>query len=245
MNLDPARARMARRFGPEAHAWMDALPARITELAERWGLKVGEPYPTGNSSVAVRCDDVVLKLSPQVDFLAEQVRVLRMYEPSGRVPKVFQHEDGAMVMEIIEPGTFVTEAPPPAEFAALMADLHAVGDPAIAERDIRTALEEFFVRVENRGVDIGSARQLRDELVATQDDVVLLHGDLHFNNILAGPRGLMVIDPKACAGDRAFDTIDYAMAAPDRVRELADAASLDVDRIVAWRQVLHWVDSPP
>ncbi|ONI79228.1 hypothetical protein ALI144C_25690 [Actinosynnema sp. ALI-1.44] len=244
MNLEPARARMRRRFGPEAHAWMDALPARIADLARRWALTPGEPYPTGNSSVAIRCGDVVLKLSPQVDFLAEQARVLRMYEPSGRVPRVFQHEDGAMVMEIIEPGTFVTEVPPPEEFAALMTDLHAVGDPAVAERDMLAYTEEFFDRMESRGVDIGSSRQLRDELVATQDDVVLLHGDLHFHNILVGPRGLMVIDPKACAGDRAFDAIDYAMAAPDRVKELAKAANLDAERIAAWRRMLHWVDSP-
>lgn len=244
MDLEPARARMVRRFGPGAHAWMAAVPGRIAELAERWNLEPGEPYPTGNSSVAVRCGDVVLKLSPQVAFLAEQVRVLRMYEPSGRVPRVLQHEDGAMVMEVVEPGTFVTGVPPAGEFAELMADLHAAGDPAIAERDMFSYTDELFDRVESHGVDIGSARELRDELVASQTDIVLLHGDLHFGNILDGPRGLMVIDPKACAGDRAFDAVDYAIAAPDRIGELAKAAGLDADRLAAWRQVLHWVSSP-
>nr|WP_225882432.1 aminoglycoside phosphotransferase family protein [Streptomyces aureocirculatus] len=37
----------------------------------------------------------------------------------------------------------------------------------------------------------------------------LLHGDLHLGNVLdGGQRGLMAIDPKACAGDPCFDAVD-------------------------------------
>ncbi|MET0236153.1 MAG: aminoglycoside phosphotransferase family protein [Kibdelosporangium sp.] len=102
----------------------------------------------------------------------------------------------------------------------------------------------MFERLEKRGVDIGSPRPLRDELVASQPETVLLQGDLHFHNIITGPRGLMVIDPKAAAGERAFDALDYAMAAPSRIKTLAEAAGLDPDRVQAWRRVFSWVSSP-
>ncbi|MBP2331111.1 streptomycin 6-kinase [Kibdelosporangium banguiense] len=245
MNLQPARARLVRRFGEDVNAWVDQLPARIADLADRWHLQVGEPYPTGNSSIAIRCGAGVLKLSPQEDFLDEQVEIMQMFVHSRRVPMVFSAEPGAVLMETIEPGTFVTETPPPEEFAELMGDLHAAGDPAAARRELAGYTEEIFERFERRGVDIGSPRKLRDELVASQPETVLLHGDLHFHNIIHGARGkLMVIDPKACAGERAFDAMDYAVAEPSQVKALARAANLDVERVEAWRQVFSWVSSP-
>jgi streptomycin 6-kinase len=234
---------MVRRFGPDVHAWMDQLPEWIADLAARWDLTVDEPYPHGNSSVAIRCGDTVLKLSPDVEFIDEQVRILHLFAGTGRAPEIFAHEPGAVLMEIIEPGTYVTEAPPPGEFAELLSDLHSVGEPAAAPRELAGYTEEIFVRFENRGVDIGNPRPLRDELVASQPETVLLHGDLHFHNILVGSR-LMVIDPKACAGERAFDAMDYAIAAPSQMAALAKAADLDLDRLAAWRQVFGWVESP-
>jgi streptomycin 6-kinase len=243
MNLEPVRARLERRFGPDAHAWVDQLPERIADLAARWHLTVLQPYPHGNSSLAIRCAGAVLKLSPDVEFLDEQVRILRLFADSGRVPEIFADEPGAVLMATIEPGAYVTEAPPPDEFAELLRDLHSVGDPDAAARALAGYTEEIFVRFESRGVDIGNPRPLRDELVASQPENVLLHGDLHFRNVLTGPR-LMVIDPKAYAGERAFDAMDYAIAAPSRTAELAKAAGLDLERLEAWRQVFSWVRSP-
>lgn len=245
MNLEPVRARLVRRFGEDVNEWVDQLPERVADLAKRWRITPREPYPTGNSSVAIRCDDAVLKLSPDTEFLEEQFDVMQLFVHSRRVPMVFSSEPGAVLMEAIEPGTFVTEAPPPEEFAELVGDLHVAGDPAGARRELAGYTEEIFERFERRGVDIGSPRKLRDELVASQPETVLLHGDLHFHNIIHGEQGkLMVIDPKACAGERAFDATDYAIAAPSQVKALAKAADLDVERVKAWRQVFSWVGSP-
>lgn len=43
-------------------------------------------------------------------------------------------------------------------------------------------------------------------LLATERDVVVLHGDLHHDNVLDfGPRGWLAIDPKSLIGERGFD----------------------------------------
>ncbi|OUC96640.1 hypothetical protein CA984_14275 [Streptosporangium minutum] len=40
----------------------------------------------------------------------------------------------------------------------------------------------------------------------------LVHGDLHPGNVLdGGPRGLVVIDPRPCVGDPAFDAVDWVL----------------------------------
>ncbi|TCO48102.1 aminoglycoside phosphotransferase family protein [Actinocrispum wychmicini] len=247
MDLAPVRARLVRRFGPDIHDWVDLVPDRVAELADRWGLKVGEPYGTGNTSVVFRCDAGVLKVSPQVEFTAEQVRTLQLFEPTGRVPKVLMHADGAVLMETIEPGEPVVTPPPLDDYAQFLRDLRT---PATeGPRHLAEGTEEIFVRVEQRGVDVGDARRIRDELVSSQTEQVLLHGDLHLFNVLNGPK-LMAIDPKACLGDPCFDAVDYALATKRSedllagssiIAAVAKAADLDVDRLAAWCRVFAWM----
>ena len=51
------------------------------------------------------------------------------------------------------------------------------------------------------------AEVLFAELIASQTETLLLHGDLHHENILsAGRRPWLAIDPKGVVGERAYDT---------------------------------------
>jgi streptomycin 6-kinase len=72
---------------------------------------------------------------------------------------------------------------------------------------------------------------------------VLLHGDLHPGNVLDGgaTRGLVAIDPRACAGDPAFHAIDWIVWRADggdaverRIATLAPVAGVEGDRLHAW-----------
>lgn len=49
------------------------------------------------------------------------------------------------------------------------------------------------------------AAEIAEQLLTDQRDVRPLHGDLHHENIIFGPRGWLVIDPKGVLGDPAFD----------------------------------------
>src|SRR5262249_41551806 len=67
--------------------------------------------------------------------------------------------------------------------------------------------------------DFDRAHALARELAADQPACLLLHGDLHPGNVLDGgpQRGLVAIDPRACAGDPAFDAADWVvLGAEDR-----------------------------
>ncbi len=74
---------------------------------------------------------------------------------------------------------------------------------------------------------------------------MLLHGDLHPGNVLDGGagRGLVAIDPKACAGDPCFDAVDFVVAGAGRegvearCAGVAAAYGLDPDRLHAWSRV--------
>jgi streptomycin 6-kinase len=96
------------------------------------------------------------------------------------------------------------------------------------------------------GVFASAARAARELLAAPRDPVVL-HGDLHHDNVLdGGARGWLAIDPKGVFGERGFDyanlfrTPDAAIAlAPGRMSRQADiaAAAADLDR----RRLLTWI----
>lgn len=84
------------------------------------------------------------------------------------------------------------------------------------------------------------------ELLAAQQDVVVLHGDIHHSNILDfGPRGWLAIDPKGLIGERGFEfanvfcnpSRDIALSS-GRLRRQLDAvekaARLDRIRLLKW-----------
>jgi streptomycin 6-kinase len=262
---DAITARLVRRFGPPVTSWAAGLPDLVTDVAARWDLTVGETFASGASSVAIRvttADGIaaVLKLSPDLPFVAEQVAVLRQFEPSGRVPLVLVADIdlGAVLMTGIRPGTMVRELPvppTPAEFADLLTALHGVPlpPPGLLPRDLRQWTDEFMHRAVDRLEDppIGAhltradfelAQRERDRLCTTPARIVLLHGDLNLGNVLAGEHGLVAIDPKSCLGDPCFDVIDYVTGgagrpAPDGVGYRLDglaAAGLDRDRMLGW-----------
>ncbi len=87
---------------------------------------------------------------------------------------------------------------------------------------------------------------IADSLLATPQQVVALHGDLHHGNVLdAGMRGWLCIDPKGYLGERGFDHAnifcnpDYPTAIqPERferrVNIVAEAAQLERHRLLSW-----------
>jgi streptomycin 6-kinase len=81
-------------------------------------------------------------------------------------------------------------------------------------------------------------------------ETVVLHGDIHYENILdSGTRGWVAIDPKALLGERGFDFAnifcnpDFKTAtSPDRlskqVKLVAAEAGLDAKRLLNW--IIAW-----
>jgi streptomycin 6-kinase len=190
----------------------------------------------------------VLKLSPQTAVLADQNRVLRAWAPGGHVPEVLAAASGALLLERVSPGNAVS-APAPSAFAALLDALHGAPVPDdFVPADLAYGAEQFLSRTERVGSpvvgpgDFARARAERDRLMASAPEPVLLHGDLHYSNILdGGSRGLIAIDPKGTLGERAFDAVDFVLdgSAPvvDRLAVAVAATGLDEERLAGWCRV--------
>lgn len=70
-----------------------------------------------------------------------------------------------------------------------------------------------------RGIDspYPEAAGLAATLLATAQDIRPLHGDLHHDNIMLGPRGWLAIDPKGVLGDPGFDAANLFSNPLDRI----------------------------
>jgi streptomycin 6-kinase len=90
---------------------------------------------------------------------------------------------------------------------------------------------------------------IREQLVAEAGEPLLLHGDFHQGNVLAGERmKWLAIDPKPLVGERAYDLawlvrdrLDTLAGSPGpasatrrRLGRLADALEVDQDRLRGW-----------
>jgi streptomycin 6-kinase len=117
--------------------------------------------------------------------------------------------------------------------------------------DLTLWFRDLWGAAEQRGGILALSAAAARELLAHPKDVVVLHGDVHHDNVLDfGARGWLAIDPKGLIGERCFDyanlfcnpETDIAVTEPDRfMRRLdivADAANIERKRLLQW--ILAW-----
>jgi streptomycin 6-kinase len=94
------------------------------------------------------------------------------------------------------------------------------------------------------------AEALYAELLSSSSSDVVLHGDLHHDNILAaGDAGWLAIDPKGVIGDPAFEPASLLLNPPGlenrasldrllarRIDILSEALGLEAERLRGWAE---------
>ncbi|WP_017558382.1 aminoglycoside phosphotransferase family protein [Nocardiopsis baichengensis] len=270
---DRQRERLLRRFGGGASAWLEELPDLVASLARAWDLKVAGPAPHGRTSVVLHCtrsdgSAAILKVSPDAGMGTSEARVLRLWEGTRRVPRVWAVDEarGAILLEAIGEGRTVAmgkEVPSMREIGGLIADLHAVPVSRRERMELNPLVNRMqFVfdlwerqRAEGPAADLVPAPLLHHGHAwaralahgAGEEDSVPLHGDLHPGNVLDGgpERGLVAVDPRACLGDPAADGIDWVLwrtrsrdEARTRAATLAEAMGVSQERLLEWCRAL-------
>lgn len=97
-----------------------------------------------------------------------------------------------------------SETPPPTSLQPLPRYFASLFDKA--ERDRR----------EGHAGPFAEAADMAEALIADQRDIKPLHGDLHHENIVLGPRGWLIIDPSGLIGDAALDAANMFSNPLDR-----------------------------
>jgi streptomycin 6-kinase len=255
--------------GEACLAWLGRLPALVDEVARRWSLRVGPPLPnlTYNwVAPAIREDGapVMLKMSfAQDKEFHTEAAALAAFDGRG-VCRLLELDPGrgAILLERLRPGRPLAEVEDDEEAtstaASVMRRLWRPPPPGHAF----PAVSDWaggFARLRRRygggtgpmpGRLVGEAEELFTNLLRPEGKPLLLHGDLHQENILSadGGRGpWLAIDPKGVVGEAAYDTAALlhnpatTLDAPDpkgllgrRLDVISDELGLDRARVRAW-----------
>lgn len=228
---------------------------RIAACEHRWSIRVEAPFPDRSYNWVAPAGDIVLKLGQTSDAeLASEAAALRAYAGNGAVRLVdVDLALGALLLERVRPGTNLVgldEERATTIAIDVMQRLHAAPlPPPVSEIPSLAAWTDGIERAAAAGFApalIDRAARLRGELLASAPTPVLLHGDLHHYNVLAGDRETYVaIDPKGVAGDPAYEPSVFLYNPFERVpdaRTLARridrfAEVLDRERVVGWAYV--------
>jgi streptomycin 6-kinase len=225
---------------PERREWVVHLPVVVRELADRWSLRLGEPYqPGGRSSwVAPATDaagrELVLKVGWWHDEAAHEADGLRAWAGHGAVRLQAAQVIGrtsALLLERCRPGMDLARTVPESEqdvvVAGLLRRLWITPPEGHPFRPLQAMCDRWALEFTDRlaasprSCDPGMARaavELLRALPATADSEVLLCTDLHAGNVLSAQREpWLVIDPKPYLGDPAYDPIQHLLNCDERL----------------------------
>ncbi len=119
--------------------------------------------------------------------------------------------------------------------AAVLGELTAPSNrPLSADlQPLRARFESLFIKAAaDRTSLYVEAAETAERLLATPRRLCPLHGDLHHDNIIEGPRGWLAIDPKGVLGDPASDAANMLFNPLER-----DDLCLDPKRIAFMAEV--------
>jgi streptomycin 6-kinase len=264
------RRNVVGNWGAAGVQWLSRLPALVEQVAREWNLDVGEPYALSMNWVApaTRGDGtaVVVKLGVPDGHLRHEAEALRAYDGYGAVRLLAWSEDrGALMLERVEPGGMAADLVPADDRAATAAlitvgrRLHRPQPPGVALPHLRQESTSFRQHLRQFPGDdplprhlVSRAGALFDELCGSAPQDLLLHGDLHHDNVLRGTREpWLAIDPFGLVGDPGFDCApmlynpdphrhDEALLAlvPSRIEQMADGHQIPIERVVAWGFVM-------
>lgn len=243
-------------------AWVDGVPRVVRDLLDEWDLVVdGEPMHGWTSLVVpVRMGGrpAVLKVAWPHEECQHEVLALQHWHGNGAVLMLrADPRRNAMLLErlstqdLLQVGTLeACEV-----IAGLYARLHVPAPPQLLT--LSSYVRRYTDDLKRLPRDALIPRRYVDQAVRLGGDLAddpatdgtLIHGDLHFENVLAGDRApWLAIDPQPVSGDPhyevdpvLFNRWDEVIASGDvreavrrRFHTVVDVAGFDEDRARDW-----------
>ena len=260
-----------RGLGPDWARWLDSLPRLFTEVVEEWGLsRDGEDLWHGFCSlvapvVTEEGEPAVLKISFDGDSESlHEGLVLQHYQGDGvvRLLRADPHRRALLLERLHRRDlTDVWDVDACQVVAGLYPRIHRPALPQLVP--VTTYVDGWLDDLAGQPRDIPIPHRMVEQALSLGRDLVsdpasvgrIIHGDLHYQNVLAADREpWLVIDPKPMSGDPHYEVAPmlwnrYDELAGDvreglrrRFHTLVDASGLEEERARDWvvvRMVLN------
>jgi streptomycin 6-kinase len=235
----------------------------VEECAREWDLELEDPYPYAFASLVIPAGEVVLKVQFPDPESEHEAEALRVWDGDGAVRLIdYDAERRALLLERARPGTSLALAEPGVALDAFVellprlwksagAPFRPLAEEAAWWTEYLPGEWEEAGRPFERAL-LDAATDALGELSATEGELVLVHQDLHAENVLRAARDeWLAIDPKPLLGEREFALAPIIRgselghsrrAVVGRLDRLSSELGLDRERARGWAigQTIAW-----
>ncbi|MBD3273474.1 phosphotransferase [Candidatus Dependentiae bacterium] len=217
-------------YGQKGQEWLNNIPNIVNNLSEYWELSNLQVMPNLSYNYVLSAIQknipVILKISFDKKYLEREINALNAFSGSDCVGIIsYDIELGALLLQKMIPGTSLKKLFPNQDEKAtkiicdIIKNLHSISI---------SNLENFpnifdWLKILDKNLNLPKkylirARELKDYFFSKTLRQVLLHGDLHYDNILWDEHeGWVAIDPKGVLGN---PIIEVASAIYNPIPEL-------------------------
>lgn len=265
--MEELKKNIINMYGDKGRQWLTDLPELIAHLESAYGLshlKILKNL-TYNYVLSGFQDlkPVILKLSLDSHSLKQEALALKAFSGFGTV-NVLVENSGMLILERAVSGISLKSYFPEKDNEAVQITCESIKQLHKAKKlgdhhfpHIKDWLMALNITLDIPKDFVDKARRLRDELIATSTESILLHGDLHHDNILQNGNDWVVIDPKGVMGEQAYEIAafirnpipellahnDVSSIINNRINQFAKILTLSRQRIIDWcyvQAVLAW-----
>ncbi|HVK25933.1 MAG TPA: phosphotransferase [Actinokineospora sp.] len=257
MNLDQQFAvpenvatAVVERWAAVGASWLDATPHEFVDLCRSFDAEPETVFAARFGFVVAVIGGsraLVMKSTPDPDgrLQAQAAVGLAAVGVGPAVHEVIDSTGTWTIMDRVRPGTPVVN-PNIDQVAELLRPLATTSGrksdlPPLSDW-LRARLQDSALKEIPPWLTV-APEAVRDTALALLDDLEsehgdgLCHGDCSVGNVLEGPTGLALIDPRGKSGDVAYDVGVVAFKRGFDVRRLARLVGVDPDRAAAWARV--------
>ncbi len=248
--------------------WLDDLPKIIKSYEKQWNITCLSPFILSYNYVAPATTKegkhVVLKISfPNNHDFPLEFEALKFFDGVGAI-RVIQEDikNGVMLLEKAEPGMRVRDVIPEKQQISIVSEVLKIFHKPVPNdiaslfptiSDWAKAFDRYKMKYSKESAPIpkwmfDKAEEIFTQYPKEKKEQVLLHGDLHSDNILSSQRGWLVIDPKGVIGEREFELgaylrnpyydfpkgSDYKKLETERILQFSEELGFDKKRLLDW-----------
>lgn len=244
--METLKHNIVKIYGNRGKGWLAELPRRIEQLQRSWGLSELKPFPNLSYSYVLAgfqgSVPVILKLSPDANLIDKEAKALNAFKGFGAV-SVLGREEGILLLERAIPGDLLKNKLPKQKRIEIACKvINKLHQAPIPSKEEFPAIEEWLATVDKEWDlpkdHLKRARNLKNKLIKKDSGrKVLLHGDLHQENILSNGNGWVVIDPKGVIGDPIHEIWACVEDPNHDLKFLADSFGYPFQDVVEWYYV--------
>ncbi len=243
---------MISLYGVEGQSWLNALPKLVEHVAHIWNLSGLKPLNSLSYHYLLtglqNNRSIILKIGFDRDSLKREENALLAFKGYGCVKLIQYNNDlGVLLMEEVLPGTPLKVLFPKQEQESIQIASQVIKrlHTAFLPKNNSFVTLEHWLSILDQEWDVPEiylkkARSLSRKLLRGCEKNVLLHGDLHHDNILSSQENSwLVIDPKGIVGDQSFEVASFIRNPLPELLEQSDLKNLIENRIQSFSKYLN------